>query len=459
MFNFDNSYKNLPNHLFTEQPPISVSSPELVVFNEEVQKELGIGEGDFAKMLSGNEIPAGAEPIAQAYAGHQFGHLNILGDGRAVLLGEHTAPNGRKYDVQLKGSGRTPYSRGGDGRGTLYSMLREYVIAHAMDHLGIPTTKSLAVVETGETVYREEQHRGAVLTRIASSHIRVGTFVYVAMRSKEPQLKEFVDYVIDRHYPELASEENPYLTLVHKVIDKQADLIVNWLRVGFIHGVMNTDNMTISGETIDYGPCAFMDSYDPETVFSSIDRYGRYAFGEQMDIGGWNIARFAESLINLVHEEDETAISMLNEALESYNPLVEKRYNSMMAAKIGIANPTEDDVQLVKELLDLMKENALDYTTTFRNLWNRDIPELSEWYQKWEQRDIDTALMASSNPVVIPRNHVVEQALTEASKNNNLVPLYELMDACCNPYSEEVSDYFKNPPEAVDTCYKTYCGT
>lgn len=459
MFNFDNIYKTLPKGLFTSINPIPVKSPVVIISNSELAEELGIISDNYKEYLSGNKLDEGSEPIAQAYSGHQFGQLNILGDGRAVLLGEHTTPNNIKYDIQLKGSGKTPYSRGGDGRATLYSMLREFVISHSMEKLNIPTTRSLAVVATGESVYRDKPEKGGILTRVASSHIRVGTFEFVAMQGDLNLLKVFTNYVIDRHYPELQKSENPYIRFLETVMRKQIDLIINWLRVGFIHGVMNTDNMTISGETIDYGPCAFMDLYNPKTVFSSIDQFGRYSFENQKNIGGWNIARFAETLIPLVDNNEEVSLGLINEVLDMYKILFNKQYIKMMAAKIGLSNPVEQDIELINELLNIMEENHLDYTKTFRTLILKEEHTLKNWYKKWDLKDIDIELMNRNNPAVIPRNHIVESVLNEASINNNLVPLKELMDALSNPYKDNVLDFYKNPPKTVDNNYRTYCGT
>lgn len=459
MFNFDNSYKTLPTKLYTLMNPEPVSSPEVTVLNEDLLAELGIEKGDLADLLSGNRIPAGAEPLAQAYAGHQFGHLNILGDGRAILLGEQIAPDGSRWDIQLKGSGRTPYSRGGDGRGTLYSMYREYLISHAMKQLNIPTTQTLAVVSTGEKVYREKTHPGGVVTRVASSHIRVGTFVYVALQNDTALLKEFTDYVIKRHYPELLKEENPYLALLREVMRRQIDLVVNWMRVGFIHGVMNTDNVAVSGETIDFGPCAFMDSYDPETVFSSIDRFGRYSFENQENICGWNITRFAETLIPLVDSDEELSIHRINALLEEFSPLFKSRWLKMMGAKIGIADPADEDIHLIEELLERMHRAALDYTATFRNLYKKDQVELEGWYEKWEKFEIDTELMNRTNPAVIPRNHLVEEALTKAAELGDLTPLQDLYAVLSSPYDDAAPEIYKNSPAVVDSSYRTFCGT
>ncbi len=459
MFNFDNIYKTLPKELFTSINPIPVKSPKVVLLNSELLIELEINSDDYKDYLSGNIIAEGSEPIAQAYAGHQFGHLNILGDGRAILLGEHTTSNNIKYDIQLKGSGKTPYSRGGDGRATLYSMLREYVISHAMEKLNIPTTRSLAVVATGENVYRDRAEKGGILTRVASSHIRVGTFQYVAMKGDLDLLKKFTNYVIDRHYPELQKKDNPYIGLLETVMNRQIDLIVNWLRVGFIHGVMNTDNMAISGETIDYGPCAFMDIYNPKTVFSSIDQFGRYSYENQKNMGGWNIARFAETLIPLIDKSEEVSLQLINEILEDYKVIFNKKYTKMMAAKIGLDNPMEQDVELINELLNTMEVNSLDYTKTFTNLLLKEEPTLDSWYKKWELRDINSQLMNRNNPAVIPRNHIVESVLNEASNSDNLNPLKDLLDVLSEPYNNDVLDYYKNPPETMDINYKTYCGT
>ena len=462
MFNFDTTYSSLPEHLFTFTSPVKVTDPKFIITNKSLIKELGLADipkEELLEYLSGNKIIDGSTPLAQAYAGHQFGNLAILGDGRAVLLGEHTTPSGEKVDIQLKGSGRTPYSRGGDGRGSLYSMLREFVISDAMEKLGVATTKSLAIIATGEDVHRNNGNRGGIVTRVASSHIRVGTFVYVALKSDTAQLKIFADYVINRHYPTIAKDDNPYLSLVTEVIHRQADLIVDWMRVGFIHGVMNTDNMAISGETIDYGPCAFMDTYDPKTVFSSIDHNGRYSFENQRNIGGWNIARFAESLVTLIDSDEDKAITKLNKAMTHYSDYFDEKYNIMMAAKIGISEASSTTIELSSELLTLMDEHHLDYTTTFRNLVSSNLEELSSWYPKWKELEIDTALMDRTNPAVIPRNHIVENALTNGADHDNLTPLIELLKAQKTPYSNSSPDYFVSPPQEVASAYRTYCGT
>ena len=381
-WNFQNSYIELPTKLYKKQLPVSVNNPQIIYFNNGLAKELGL---EFlseekvvaAEYLSGNKIPKGAATISQAYAGHQFGHFTMLGDGRAVLLGEQINKNNQRYDIQLKGSGQTPYSRNGDGRATLSSMLREYIISESMHHLGIPTTRSLAVVQTGEKVYREKVNDGAVLTRIASSHIRVGTFEYVINFCSKEDLEIFAKYVIDRHYPAISDADNPILELLKVVMHKQIDLIVHWIRVGFIHGVMNTDNMSISGETMDYGPCAFMNSYNPKTVFSSIDINGRYAFGNQSTIAHWNLTVFAGTLLPLISDNKEKAIQLATDILNKFSEEYSKKWHQMMYEKLGITKPLKDDKVLVDTLLQLMEESKADYTNTVvmkifilkRNVW------------------------------------------------------------------------------------------
>jgi uncharacterized protein YdiU (UPF0061 family) len=338
-WNFDNSYARLPKLFFTSLNPTPVRSPKLIFLNKPLAASLGLNakslkSEDGAAVLAGIQIPEGASPLAQAYAGHQFGHFTKLGDGRAILLGEQITPQGERFDIQLKGSGRTPYSRGGDGRAALGPMLREYIISEAMYALGIPTTRSLAVVTTGESIFRETELPGAILTRVASSHLRVGTFQYVANWGTVEELRTLADYTISRHYPEIEADENRYLSLLQEVIKRQAALISKWQLVGFIHGVMNTDNMTISGETIDYGPCAFMDTYDPATVFSSIDIQGRYSYGNQPYIGGWNLARFAETLLPLLHEDEKQAVNLAQDAISNYSELYRRNWLAGMRAKL-----------------------------------------------------------------------------------------------------------------------------
>lgn len=465
-FKFDNSYLTLNKSLYTIMKPESVISSKTVIYNDELSDVLGLEKCEIEKYLSGSHIIENSEPFAQAYAGHQFGQLNVLGDGRTVLLGEHLDPNNNRVDIQLKGSGRTPYSRNGDGKATLYSMLREYVISHAMDKLGITTTKSLAVVTTGENVYREKIHKGAVLTRIASSHIRVGTFQFVAMQGDLQLLKEFTDYVINRHYPDIQKNSNPYTSLLVSVMDRQIELIVNWMRVGFIHGVMNTDNVSISGETIDYGPCAFMDIYNPNTVFSSIDVKGRYGFANQEYIGQWNMARFAETLLPLVDTDDEISLKIVNEVIASYNDKFKTKWYEMMFNKLGLINPEESDKALVLELLSIMETNNLDYTNTFRNLSSKEFLndisykiDLETWYKKWTAKKISLDLMNRTNPEIIPRNHIVEAVLNNAAFNNDFEGFHKLLNVLNKPYNDIEDKSFKTPPEIIDINYQTFCGT
>jgi uncharacterized protein YdiU (UPF0061 family) len=477
-FNFDNTYLSLPPKLFEHCLPTPVHAPRLVIFNKAVAKELGLNENiseeELAAFLSGNKIMEGSQPIAQAYAGHQFGHFNMLGDGRAILLGEHVTLQNKRFDIQLKGPGPTPYSRNGDGRATLSSMLREYIISEAMQALGIPTTRSLAVVASGEEVHREYTQEGAVLTRIAASHIRVGTFEFVRRFNDIETFKTFVDYTIQRHYPEVMNTENPPLELFKAVMEKQITLIVNWMRVGFIHGVMNTDNMSISGETIDYGPCAFMNAYHSQTVFSSIDKNARYAFGNQAQIAKWNLTRFAETLLVLIHPDSDKAIEMVQEELQTFIPKFEQQWLRMMRNKLGLIKEEEGDEKLIAILLLWMQDHGGDYINTFAGLQhveflNRAIYQNAEfklWQTQWlkrlesENKEGSFELMRQNNPVVIPRNYRVEEALQTAAHENDLSLLNELLTALSDPYvfKKEWSKY-QSPPEDGDKGYKTYCGT
>jgi uncharacterized protein YdiU (UPF0061 family) len=480
-WNFDNSYARLPNSFFSKQNPVPVASPKLIKLNIPFAESLGLNIEKLkseaaAGIFAGNVIPEGAAPLAQAYAGHQFGHFTMLGDGRAILLGEHITPHGGRLDIQLKGSGRTPFSRGGDGRAALGPMLREYIISEAMHALGIPTTRSLAVVTTGEPVIRETELTGAILTRSAASHIRVGTFQFVANWCTVDELRILADYTIKRHYPEVEESENCYLSLLQEVIKRQASLISKWQLVGFIHGVMNTDNMAISGETIDYGPCAFMDTYDPSTVFSSIDRQGRYAYGNQPYIGGWNLARFAETLLPLLDENEDKAVKLAQDAISSYMELFQSNWQAGMRAKLGIFNEEIEDRSLMDELLDLMKKYRADYTNTFRALTfempvEKDLagaPEYAQWYEKWlarlgrqqEPKESYQQLMQKSNPAVIPRNHRVEAALDAAVEKEDYCVMEKLLDILSVPYTytPEQEEYSKLP-EPSSLPYRTFCGT
>ncbi|OMP67033.1 protein adenylyltransferase SelO [Domibacillus epiphyticus] len=480
-WNLDNSYTRLPQSFYTEHTPTAVRKPELAIFNDSLAESLGLKAEELkseegAAVMAGSRIPDGALPLAQAYAGHQFGHFTMLGDGRALLLGEQISPQGVRFDIQLKGSGRTPYSRGGDGRAALGPMLREYIISEAMHALGIPTTRSLAVVTTGEPVIRETELPGAILTRVAASHLRVGTFQYAAKFGTEEELKALADYTLKRHYPEVEENDDRYLSLLQEVIKKQAALIAKWQLVGFIHGVMNTDNMTISGETIDYGPCAFMDTYEPATVFSSIDLHGRYAYGNQPQIGGWNLARFAETLLPLLHDDEEQAVELAQEAISAFPELYQQNWLAGMRAKLGIFNEEEQDKSLVESLLSMMQKQRADYTNTFRALtFNQlegialfETPEFAEWQTLWQDRlsrqeeskASSQQLMQNSNPAVIPRNHRVEEALEAAVKQGDYSVMERLLAVLSSPYahSSEQADY-TTPPAPSTVPYRTFCGT
>ncbi|BCB02611.1 UPF0061 protein [Bacillus sp. KH172YL63] len=475
-WNLENSYARLPGALYTRQDPTPVDLPEIVVLNEQVAQALGLDKEKLeADVLAGNKIPADAEPIAQAYAGHQFGHFNMLGDGRAVLIGEQVTPAGERFDIQLKGGGSTPYSRGGDGRAGLGPMLREHIISEGMHGLGIPTTRSLAVVTTGEPVYRETVQQGAILTRVAKSHIRVGTFQFASRFGSIEDLRALADYAVECHDPEAVDAGNRYLALLQGVIERQAALIAKWQLAGFIHGVMNTDNMTIRGETIDYGPCAFMDVYDPKTVFSSIDTEGRYAYRNQPPIAGWNLARFAESLLPILHDEQEESLKLAQEAVLEFPKLYEGHWLNGMRSKLGLFSEEEGDRALVEELLNLMEKTQSDYTNTFRNLTlGREdselftTPEFASWKERWserkkrqEQSEEDVLLlMKRSNPSVIPRNHRVEEALKASVEKGDDSVMKRLLDVLKNPYaySEEQEEFCKLP-EPTDIPYRTYCGT
>jgi uncharacterized protein YdiU (UPF0061 family) len=432
MWNLQQSYTGLPKIFYRGQKPSTARNPEMVLFNHALARDLGLDElKDAPEVFSGSKLPEGAEPISQAYAGYQFGYFSMLGDGRAVLLGEQAAPDGSRIDIQLKGSGRTPFSRGGDGLAALGPMLREYIISEAMHHLGIPTTRSLAVAATGEKVYRERALPGAVLTRTASSHIRAGTFHYASAYGTTEDVRSLADYSIRRHSPKLQNQEGRYLLFFREICARQASLIAKWQLVGFVHGVMNTDNMAVSGETIDYGPCAFMDRYDPDTVFSSIDTEGRYAYKNQPVIGAWNLARLAEDLLPLFHADEKRAVELAHEELERYWDSYNKHRLSGMRAKFGFAGEREGDAERVAEQLALMARDRLDFTSTFR-------------------------AKNPANPAVIPRNHHVEEAL-EAAERGDLTLVNGLLEAVRNPYEE--SEKYSRPPEQFSCGYKTFCGT
>ena len=479
-FQLERTYSKLPGVFFSKLSPTPVSSPKILLFNQKLAEEIGLdlsvlSEEERTQLLSGNLVPKGIEPFAQAYAGHQFGNFTMLGDGRALMLGEHLTPSGQRLDLQFKGSGRTPYSRGGDGRAALGPMLREYLISEAMHALGIPTTRSLAVVATGESVYRESELPGAILTRTAGSHIRVGTFEFASLHEDKAMTQALLNYLIDRHFPEIREEENKALSVLRAAIDQQIDLITHWMRVGFIHGVMNTDNMALSGETIDYGPCAFMDAFSPDTVFSSIDHRGRYAFANQPYVAQWNLARLAESLLPLIHDERQDAIAGAEESLNAFEPAYKDKWLAMMGTKLGLAEADKQDERLVTDLLDWMHSNGADYTNTFRDLGRQVLPEnqlyqsetFETWHRRWQERlggegrslDSSLSLMRSVNPAIIPRNHKVEEAL-QAGEEGNLNPFRNLLKALESPYEE--ADHlapYQVPPKPSEKVHQTFCGT
>jgi len=480
IFQLESTYTKLPQVLFSKLSPSPVRQPGVVLFNEKLANEIGLNLSDMSKevradLFAGNFVPEGTEPFAQAYAGHQFGNFTMLGDGRAIVLGEHLTPSGQRLDLQLKGSGRTSYSRGGDGRAALGPMLREYIISEAMHALGIPTTRSLAVVTTGEKVYRETELPGAILTRIAGSHIRVGTFEFTSLQEDKQVTQALLDYLIDRHFPEIKEKENQPFALLEALIHQQAELITHWMRVGFIHGVMNTDNMALSGETIDYGPCAFMDTFAPDTVFSSIDHKGRYAYANQPYIAQWNLARLAESLLPLMDGKKEEIIASAEDLLNSFEQIYKSKWLSMMGSKLGFAETGQEDEKLITELLDWMHKNSADFTNTFLNLCKEEIPNgalytsesFQSWHVRWQNRlrkeeqglETSFALMRSVNPAVIPRNHKVEEAL-QAGEEGNFKPFHDLLNAVEKPYVD--GDHllpYQAPPEPGEKVLQTFCGT
>ncbi len=476
---FDNTYSKLPNTFKEDINPIPVKNPELVILNKDLAEKLnlnfsGLSKSEISELFAGNSLPPESNSIAQAYAGHQFGHFTMLGDGRAVLIGEHLSKKKDRYDIQFKGSGKTTFSRNGDGRAALGPMLREYIISEAMYNLEIPTTRSLAVVKTGEEVIRETSLQGAILTRVASSHIRVGTFQYIAARQKKDELEILLNYVINRHYPIIKNSKNKSLDLLKAVLDKQIDLVINWMRVGFIHGVMNTDNMSISGETIDYGPCAFMDIYDPKTVFSSIDQMGRYAYCNQPVITKWNLSRFAECLIPLIDKDQNKAIELATEIINSFEKKYEEKWLNMMRDKLGLFGVEDKDKFLILDLLTWMHQKKVDYTNTFCHLMNFDIKnkenyndnDFQIWKKRWQERLLKNnnkpekymKLMRSVNPLVIPRNRMVEEVLMEAN-NGKTDPLNKLLAVLNSPYSEQKNISRYQTYSDSNEKYQTFCGT
>ena len=484
---FDNSYQNLPQDFFERINPVPVRDPQLIIFNNDLGKSLGIDQKinkkELANIFSGNEILKGSSPIALAYAGHQYGNfVNQLGDGRAVLLGEVSTPNQERFDMQLKGSGQTRFSRQGDGRSPLGPVIREYVVSEAMNALGIPSTRSLAAVTTGEKVFREVLLPGGILTRIAKSHIRVGTFEYFAAQKNTENLKTLADYTIKRHFPSLKDAANPYLSLLEIVSDRQIELISKWMGVGFIHGVMNTDNTSIVGETIDYGPCAFMDEYNPSTVFSSIDAHGRYAFGNQPLIAQWNMACFANSLLALIDKDTEKATAKAQKVINNFPNKMGEAVMNVMCKKIGLDSTKTNSHETLTKLLKIMLDNKSDYTLTFLylsdiikgkgdNLFKQQFlkpNQISNWLKEWKELIKDENLakkaialsMEGSNPVFIPRNHLVERAIEAAVESNDFSEMKTLLTILSKPYEEQsrYGEYMK-PPKSHEVVHQTFCGT
>lgn len=488
-FTFDNSYARLPERFYARLPPTAVKMPGLVRINENLARHLNLNPEALASkegvaILSGSRVPDGADPIAMAYAGHQFGtFVPQLGDGRAILLGEVIGRDGVRRDIQLKGSGRTPFSRMGDGRAGIGPVLREYIVSEGMAALGIPTTRALAAVTTGEPVMRETILPGAVLTRVARSHIRVGTFQYFSVRKDHDAVRALADHVIDRHYPEARDAENPYRALLDAVVAKQAALIAQWLNVGFIHGVMNTDNMSIAGETIDYGPCAFMDTYHPGTVYSSIDHMGRYAYGNQPGIAHWNLSRLAQAMLSALGDEEDAAIAEAQACIDAFPDLFEAAWLDGLRAKLGFEKADSIDFGFAKDLLERMADNEADFTLTFRGLStladepgqaDESVSELfnkpadfHDWAKAWRKRlnhEMSTectrqSAMKAVNPAYIPRNHLVEEAL-QSAQENDYEPFEDLLAVLARPYEDEPTfERYTQPPKPYEVVHQTFCGT
>jgi len=486
---FDNSFAELPQKFYSRLAPVPVEQPGPIRVNRELAAQLGIDSDWLAseagtRVIAGNELPGGADPLATVYAGHQFGSYNPqLGDGRAILLGEIVDGEGRRFDIQLKGSGRTPYSRGGDGRSPLGPVLREYIVSEAMHQLGVPTTRALAAVTTGEVVAREEMLPGAVLARVASSHIRVGTVQFFAAHADLEAVTRLTDYVIDRHFPQARAADHPTLAMLHGVIDRQAHLIAQWQLLGFIHGVMNTDNMLLCGETIDYGPCAFMDQFNPEQVYSSIDHGGRYAYRNQPGIAHWNLSCLAQALLPLLHSDQEQAVQLAQAAIDTFPEQFLDAHGAGLARKLGLAELREDDTALVEDLFQLMAQHELDFTLTFRQLADLadpdgaeprisdhfEVPEaLSPWLADWRSRSLSDgrtpaerqAEMYRANPAFIPRNHLVEAAIEAATRSGDFTPFHDLVERLRTPYDFDPDAVpFATPPRPEQIVRQTFCGT
>jgi len=487
VINFENTYASLPDIFYQSISPSPVKDPKLIIFNRKLGKELGMDTNKdndyYTEIFSGNTIPSGASPLAQRYAGHQFGNfVPQLGDGRAILLGEIVTANNNRFDIQLKGSGKTEFSRGGDGRSALGPVIREYLISEAMHVLKIPTTRALSAVATGEQVFRETPLPGGILTRVAGSHLRVGTFEYFASRQLTNELKIIADYTINRHYSEANESKNIYLTFLELFAKKQASLIAKWMGVGFIHGVMNTDNTSISGETIDYGPCAFMDNYDPSTVFSSIDRHGRYAFGNQPQIAQWNLASLAGCLLPLIDNNEDKAKDSVSKIIEDFSGIVNSDISEVMCSKIGLNSKNKKSQESLKNLLALMKSSEADYTLAFRYLGDylnnenessfkelfTNKVEIEHWLVDWlklinaEESSKKSIIesMQTINPIYIPRNHLVERAIKAGVNDGDYSVMFNLSLVLETPYKlQEVDQDYMNPPQPSERVLETFCGT
>jgi len=463
-WNFDNSYLELPQIFFSKTKPNKFNDLKIILQNEKLVEKLSINKNEFNDLLL-KSITNNNNCFSQAYAGHQFGHFTILGDGRATLLGEHINRENKRFDIQLKGSGKTPYSRNGDGKGTLKSMLREYIVSEAMHNLNIKTTRSLAVLKTGEKIIRNGFEEGGILVRVAKSHIRVGTFQLAALSNENGNIEALVNYSIKRLHPEIYDHKDRYLEFYKTIVENQINLMIEWQRVGFIHGVMNTDNMALSGETIDYGPCAFLDEYNPKKVFSSIDQNGRYAFNNQPKIALWNLARFAETILHLIDKDQSLAIKKIEDVLKSFEKKYHESWLEMMKNKLQINNHSENDEKLITELLDLMHVFKLDFTNTFIEIDNDQISKydfMKNWFSKLKDRKKINKkfdeIKYKHNPRIIPRNHLVEKVLNE-SENGNYSLLIKFIENLNDPYSNDISSDFQKGPTEDEKVHQTFCGT
>ncbi len=460
-WNFQNSYTKLPEIYYSKVKPDNFENAKLLLFNSDLANELNLNikndEKEICNFLLGNNINSKSF-FSQAYAGHQFGHFTILGDGRALMLGEHINKNNNRFDIQLKGSGKTPYSRNGDGKAALGPMIREYIVSEAMHHLDIPSTRALAVITTGERVYREKIEPGAILVRVAKSHIRVGTFQFGSLLENRKEFNHLINYTIKRLYPEIQNNKKKYLLFFNKICELQINLIIKWMKVGFIHGVMNTDNINLSGETIDYGPCAFMDSYNPKTVFSSIDKMGRYSFENQSRVIMWNLARFAETFLHLIDNDENTAIKLVEEILTKNKERFDNSWLCMMSQKLNI-DEKQDNKEIIREFLDLMHVHKLDYTNSFIDLEKNKLDRkiFKDWLKKYNKKIKKKYIRV--NPYIIPRNHIIEKIIRDSYKEN-FTNLFELNKVLKKPYNEsKINKKYTSLPEDNEKVYETFCGT